>query len=336
MSLLDLSRLSAGARVHHELRVVSRETRRTKDGKPFVVLTLGNAQGELATAPIWSENLSWADGADRGAIVQAIGEITSYGEGVRQKRQLQLTSPLRPIDPTLVTLDDFLPRIADEIEPLWAAVDRLRGEIVSPVLRRVVGLFFDDDAFRVQFERWPAAPRGHHAKIGGLLRHVVEVATIARVTARLMKSPDGMPANVDVVVAGALLHDVGKVEAYSVDAAGFDTTACGHLLGHIVLGVVMLERRLAAVGERICSDDQLLEIQHLILAHHGSLEFGSPVRPMTLEAEIVHWADESSAKATSFAEAVADQSLFPEGSTFSDRVWTLDNRRVWAKSHQWE
>ncbi len=336
MSIVDLSRLAAGARVHHELRVVNRETRRTKDGKPFVILILGNAQGELPTAPIWSENLAWADGADRGTIVQAIGEVSTYGDGARQKRQLLLTSPLRPIDPTLVTLDDFLPRIADDIETLWTGLDKMRSEITSPILRRVVGLFFDDDAFRVQFERWPAAPRGHHAKIGGLLRHVLEVASIARVTARLMRSPDGMPANVDIAVAGALLHDVGKIESYSVDAIGFDTTPCGHLLGHVVLGVLMLERRLAAIGEQVCSNEQLMEIQHLILSHHGSLEFGSPVRPMTIEAEILHWADQSSAKATSFAEAMADQSHFPDGAAFSERVWTLDNRRVWAKGHSWE
>ena len=83
----------------------------------------------------------------------------------------------------------------------------------------------------------------------------------------------------------------------------------------------------------ICSDDQLLEIQHLILAHHGTLEFGSPVRPMTLEAEIVHWADESSAKASSMSEALFDLDTFASGESISGGVWQLDNRRLWQKPH---
>src|SRR5690606_26133575 len=116
----------------------------------------------------------------------------------------------------------------------------------------------------------------------------------------------------DLVVAGALLHDVGKVEAYSVLPTGFDTTPCGHLIGHIVLGALMLERRVAALGATLCSNEQLMEVQHLILAHHGSLEFGSPVRPMTIEAEIIHWADESSAKASAFMDSMTDESLFTE------------------------
>lgn len=336
MPPIDLSRLMPGARVHHELRVVSRETRKTRDGKPFVLLTLGNARGELPTAPIWAEQLDWADGAERGTIVQAIGEVSLYGDGIRQRKQIRLEAPLRVVDPSLVRLEEFLPRIADDVEQLWGLLDKLRGEIQSPKLRRVVGLFFDDDAFREQFERMPGSTRGHHAKVGGLLRHVVEVAMIARSIGRSMRSATGSPADMDLVLAGALLHDIGKVEAYTVHAGGFDTTPCGHLVGHVVLGILMLERRLAALGEPLCSDEQLMEVQHLILSHHGSLEFGSPVRPMTIEAEIVHWADESSAKASAFADALADESHFPEGSEISERVWVLDNRRIWQKSHDWD
>src|SRR5690606_17983111 len=158
---------------------------------------------------------------------------------------------------------------------------------------------------------------------------------IARSIARVMRSPSGAPANADLVVAGALLHDVGKVEAYSVLPPGFDTTPCGHRIGHIVLGALMLERRVAAVGATLCTNEQLMEVQHLIHAHHGSLEFGSPVRPMTIEAEIIHWADESSAKASSFVDAMADESIFVDGSEISERVWMLDNRRLWQKGHDW-
>lgn len=332
---LNLGQLSPGDRIQNELRVVSRDNRRTRDGKPFVVLTLGNSSGEIPTAPVWSENLNWVEGAERGAIVQAIGEVSVYQDGARSRRQVRLEAPLRVVDPSLVKLEEFLPRIEDDTETLWAAIDRYRGEIRSDTLRRVVGLFFDDDAFRERFERWPGSTRGHHAKIGGLLRHVAEVTAIARTIAQTMKVPDRPIADRDLAVAGALLHDVGKVEAYSVGPTGFDTTTTGHLIGHVVLGVLMLQERIDASPVPVCSREQLLEIQHLILSHHGTLEFGSPVRPMTIEADIVHWADESSAKPSSFADAMADESLFQNDSELSDRVWSLDQRRVWRKKHQW-
>ena len=142
-------------------------------------------------------------------------------------------------------------------------------------------------------------------------------------------------ANVDLVVAGALLHDIGKVDAYTIGPGGFTYTPCGLLVGHVVLGVMMLERRLAAAGVGVCSEGQLLDLQHMILSHHGKLEFGSPVEPMTVEAEILHWADEESAKATDMLEALDDADAFPDGGEVSKRVWRV-GRRVWRRPHTWD
>jgi 3'-5' exoribonuclease len=145
-----------------------------------------------------------------------------------------------------------------------------------------------------------------------------------------------MHANVDLAVTGALLHDIGKVEAYDVGPHGFSFTPCGLLLGHVVLGSLMLERRLAALGAPICSEGQLTELHHMILSHHGSLQFGSPVQPMTTEAEIVHWADEASAKATDMMELLDDAELFSGGKEFSDKShWRL-GRRIWKRPHDWD
>ena len=336
MPPINVATLVPGARVHHELRVVEREMKKTKNGDPFALLTLGNRHGEIRTAPVWHDKLQWVDGAEPGTIVQAIGEVKNYVDGTRSKRQLELTGPLRIIAQQAVNLDDFLPRVDDDLTILWSSLDKVRGEVGSSKLRKVLAVFFDDDLFRLQFEKSPASTRGHHAKVGGLLRHVTEVTFIARTIANSMRTGSVNPVNLDLVITGALLHDVGKVESYRVSPIGFETTPCGHLLGHIVLGTLMLERRLAALGEPVCSEQQLLELQHLILSHHGSLEFGSPVRPMTLEAEIVHWADESSAKANSFVESIGDPSNFATGGEFSEPVWMLDRRRLWQRSHGWE
>ena len=324
MPPLNLGQLSIGERVQHELIVVDRVEKTQGNGEPFVVLKLGNASGHIDVAPIWANQREWAEGADRGRVVQAIGQVGVYAK--TGKRQIQLTGPLRVLHADQVDLRAFLPRIDGDTVKLWDWIDRQRAELTTPALRRLVDLFYADDAFRTAFEQTPGSVRGHHAKLGGLLLHVVEVTSIARATARTMK------ANADLVIAGALLHDVGKVEAYCIDGAAFDSTTCGLLLGHVVLGALMLERRLAAVGAAtICTPGQLLDLQHMILSHHGRLEFGSPVEPMTTEAEIVHWADEASAKANDMMESLDEAEHFSSGKEVSDkRPWRV-GRKIWRR-----
>ncbi len=329
-SILDLSTLGPGDRVQGDFLVVERSERAKANGDPFIVLTLSNSSGQLETSPIWTERISWTDGAFRGSIVQAIGDITIYGRAGASKRQLTLTAPLRVLPDTEFDLYQFLPSIGD-CTKYWDWIDKQRAEIKSEVLRNVLDLFFADDDFRLRFERTPGSPSGgHHCKLGGLLQHVYEVTSIAKHTARTMR------ANVDLAVVGSLLHDIGKVEAYSVGPTGFAMTPCGSLLGHVVLGALMLERALVKVGEPVCSTGQLLELHHMILSHHGSLEFGSPVQPMTLEAEILHWADESSAKANDMGESIDDSDHFTSGGEISDkRPWRV-GRRIWRRQHSWE
>jgi 3'-5' exoribonuclease len=330
MPPLLIPQLLPGERVIGELLVYDRLEKKTNNGDPYVVLTLGNASGRIDTSPIWSDKLEWADGARSGKVVQAIGDITIYSKTGTGRKQLSLTGPVRILPDEVFRPEQFLPSIDGDPGRLWAWVDRVRGELESKTLRRVIDLFYADDAFRVRFEQTPASTAGHHAKLGGLLLHVYEVTNIAKQIARTMR------ANVDLVVAGALLHDVGKVEAYEIGPGGFTFTSTGLLLGHVVLGGLMLERRIAALGGAPCSDGQLAELHHMILSHHGSLEFGSPVQPMTTEAEIVHWADEASAKATDMLELLSDQELFAGGREYSDRPhWRL-GRRIWRRPHSWE
>jgi len=331
--LLDLPALDVGATVQHALRVADRIERQTGAGDPFVILTLANATGAIDTEPIWANLLAerWADGAERGAAVQAIGQVALY----RGKRQLKLTRPVRVLPREQLDLADFLPRIAEEPARVWEKLDEIRRGVRSPRLARVLGLFFDDEEFRLEFERTPASVNAHHCRVGGLLLHVWEVAYIGRAMARAMRASE------DLVIAGALLHDIGKVEAYGIEWEGFVRTPAGHLLEHVVLGSMMLDRRLAraaARGEEVLTASQRLELQHLILSHHGKQEFGSPVRPLTVEAEILHRADDASAKAADVTEAIGDVDAFRDGGEFGDGrgLWRVDRRRLWRRPHDWD
>lgn len=329
MTLIRIPELSAGDRVQADFLVKERNEKKTRAGETFVTLMLGNSSGSIETAPIWSNNRTWADGAERGTVVEVIGQITSYGTGAGSKRQLNISAPLRVLPTGSVDVNSFLPSVGD-CTRYWAHVDKMRGEMTSATLRRIVDLFYADDDFRARMERIPASVSGHHAKLGGLLQHVVEVATIAKATAKTCR------ANIDLVIAGVLLHDLGKMESYSVSADGFSYTPCGHLLGHVVLGCLMLERAVSATSPRPCSDQQLTELQHIILSHHGSLEFGSPVQPMTLEAEIIHWADEASAKSNDMLESLDDGDSFLAGDEVSSRRPWRVGRRIWRRPHGWE
>jgi 3'-5' exoribonuclease len=328
----DLRTARIGDRVQHEFLIRDRSERTTRAGLPFVVLTFGNATGTIESAPIWSERLEWAAGADRGRVVQVIGDVAVFGDDGARKRQLQLTGPVRVLPIEQFDPFAFLERIDVDVERVWDGIDKLRAELRATSLRRAVDLLFADDAFRVAFERAPGSVNGHHAKLGGLLLHVWEVASIARHTARTVRQ-----ANVDLVVAGALLHDIGKVEAYSVSPDGFAHTPVGTLLGHVALGAFMLDRRLQAMTPPL-AEAQQQELLHLVLSHHGALEFGSPVQPMTPEAEIVHWADEASAKAGDMFDEFADPELFPAGGAnelSAKRSWRL-GRRLWRRPLPWE
>jgi 3'-5' exoribonuclease len=328
----DLRSAAVGDRVQHEFLVRERVEKITRAGAPFIVLTLGNSSGSIDTAPIWSERLDWCAGADRGRIVQVIGDICTFGEEHARRRQLQVTAPLRVLPAEEYDPTEFLERIDIPFERVWDGIDRLREGVASRTIRGAVDLFFADDEFRVAFERSPGSVNGHHAKLGGLLLHVYEVASIARHVARTVRH-----ANVDLVVAGALLHDVGKVDAYSTSAQGFTHTPTGMLLGHVTLGALMLDRRLAA-SQLSLTASQRNELLHLVLSHHGALEFGSPVQPMTPEAEIVHWADEASAKATDMLDEFADPEIFPPGSDSeisAKRSWRL-GRKLWKRPDHWE
>lgn len=320
--LFDLRRLAVGARVHAPLLVAEVE-RRSYGENACTVLTLANATGRLASAPFWNAEQETVAEIGRGDVVEVVGEVGVF----RDKRQLKVAT-LRALPRRSVEWRSLLPSVGD-VQRCWAPLDRWRGEIRRPRLRDVLALFFDDPAFRARFESCPASLSGHHARLGGLLQHTWEVAAIGRATAALYD------ADVDLVLAGALLHDIGKLEAYRWEGC-FEITDPGALLGHPALGALMLERRIAGAHPPACTADERTILLHLILSHHGKLEFGAAVTPMTLEAEILHHADDTSAKATNMADALGDPDNFLRDARLSARsLWQLDRRRAWRGESDW-
>lgn len=317
-----LPALAPGDRVQSPLLVLEVAIRGSGE-TAHTILSFGNASGRLDSAPFWPADQHLVASVRKGQVAQVIGEVQLY----RDRRQLKVTS-LRILPRNAVDSRQLLPAISDPT-PFWEVLDRWRNEIRGPRLRSVLALLFDDPEFRDRFGQCPASLSGHHALLGGLLKHTAEVATIARAVSRA-SGADG-----DLVLAGVLLHDIGKLESYRWDTH-FEMTDAGALLGHIVLGAQMLDRAVLDAASPPCTDEELLLLQHLILSHHGRHEYGAPVLPMTLEAEVLHYADNASAKTASMAEAIATPDNFNDGESVSSRrIWTLDNRKVYRGGSDW-
>lgn len=320
--LLDLPTVTPGQRIQDPLLVVEVEQR--GGDSPHTVLTFSNASGRLPSAPFWLEDQPRIAGIAPGCVAQVIGEVGLY----RGQRQLKVSS-IRPLPQGTVDLRRLVPAIGDTA-PYWKTLDGWRAEIPRPRLAATLALFYDDDAFRLAYEECPASLQGHHALLGGLLKHTVEVAGIARTIARACR------AEADLVLAGVLLHDIGKLDAYRWERGVFESTEAGTLHGHVVLGALRLDRAVRAAEPPPCTERELAILQHLVLSHHGRLEYGAAVPPMTLEAEVLHYADNASAKTASMAEALADPANFDGDNPVSARpLWQLDRRRAYRGRSDW-
>ena len=188
-------------------------------------------------------------------------------------------------------LSHLLPYTPKDIELYKKKLAELIKGIADSPLQKVVKTVFSDEVYH-RFVKNPAAMRYHHAYLGGLLEHSVDVASLAKVMAEHIGNID-----VDLVVAGALLHDIGKIREISSDI-GFEYTDAGHWLGHIALGAGMVEKAMFQISE--LSEEQKLQLVHIIVSHHGSLEKGSPVSCVSKESFIVHYADELNATLNQF------------------------------------
>jgi 3'-5' exoribonuclease len=323
MTIHNLKQLAVGERLQHAFLVWEVQTRSYGGDKDCTVLTLSNASGRIESAPFWGADQQRVAGITKGLVAQVIGEVGEF----RGKRQLCISS-IRVLPDGEVALSDLLPSVGNT-EPYWRKLDEWRQGVGGPRLQKVLGLFFDDDDFRRRFEQCPASPMGHHAELGGLLKHVAEVAAIGRTIARVAKGDE------DLVLAGALLHDIGKLDCYRWNGV-FDYTDVGRLCGHVVLGSLMFDRRLRECTPAPCLDGEAHLLQHMILSHHGKEEFGAAVRPMTLEAEILHYADNASAKAANMAEVLDDPTNFSaEALVTSKKPWQLDGRRGYRGKSAW-
>jgi 3'-5' exoribonuclease len=278
-----INQLKEGDRLDDFFLVKTARLSETRAGKPYLILEVADRSGDIG-GPIWDQ----AEDAQRvcqvGQFVHLSGQVQSY----RDKLQLKIDA-VRAVDPHAVDHADFVLVCDQDREALARDLQALVASVKNPYLKKLLRLFFKAEPMWQRFQEAPAAKGIHHAYVGGLLEHSLSVAKVADQLA-------GHYVGVDrsLLLAGALLHDVGKVEELAMDLALIDYTAQGRMKGHLVMGSEMVAE--AARSLKDFPPELLTQLQHLILSHHGRHEFGSPTVPMTVEAFLLSFVDDLDAK----------------------------------------
>lgn len=300
---VPLRELEDGQRVAGVYAVRERELRRKRNGEPWLRLKLCDASGS-AEAVAWDDAEARFAAAAPGTPVHVAG---AFEVSDRWGPKIKLTE-LREASASEYAPEDLAASSEVSLEHLESGLRQLLATVQEPQLRLLLDRFFAEDSpIWARFRDAPAAKVYHQAYRHGLLEHTVSVAQAVSAAANFFPGIDR-----DVAVAGALLHDIGKTEAYNEDSLAIDLTDAGRLQGEIPLGYYTVRREI----EEIPGFDPALAqaVLHIILSHHGSLEHGSPVVPATREAVLVHMIDNLGGRLGSFDRLERE---LPDGESWS-------------------
>ncbi len=281
---LFVDQLQVGQRVEELFLVAGNSRAETKAGKPYLILTLMDKSGEIG-GRLWENADHFAKQATVGSVVLVQGTAQSF----REELQLKVDS-LRQMDPEEpgVELSDYLPTCDRPVAEMVAELTEIIASIEDGTLKELLQAIFKGDIM-TDFCQAPAAKKMHHAYLGGLLEHTLSVTSLA---GRLAEQYGHLDR--DIFLAGALLHDLGKIREFSYTSVPFDYTDSGRLLGHMILGSEIVREHAKKIKD--LSPERLDQLVHLILSHHGRHEFGAPVLPLTIEAILLHQLDDIDAK----------------------------------------
>jgi 3'-5' exoribonuclease len=292
-----VQQLADGETVEEVFLVSDKQLRANRNGNLYIQVDLRDRTGVI-NGRLWNAGEPLFRSFDPGDFVLARGKVQLF-QGALQV----ILSHLDRVEPDSVELTDFLPHTEQDVGTLLQKLKDALRKIGNPHLRALVECFLMDDPFVRDFCHCPAGVRNHHAYVGGLLEHVVNLLDAAD---RLLPLYPGVDR--DLLLIGVFLHDCGKVRELSYRRA-FAYTDEGQLLGHITLGVEMVTEKAAQVPQLTGEPfprELLLRIKHMILSHHGQLDFGSPVLPMTPEAIMLASMDNMDAKVHAFTRDIRE------------------------------
>jgi len=301
-----LKDIRPGEKISESFLVTEKNLAFSQKGAPYLNLRLKDKTGEVE-AKIWDNADELGKRFKRGDVVRVNARAVSY------KNVLQLSIlDVELLSQTDVNPVDYFPVARRDIDDMYAEMMSHVEKINTSCLKSLLESFFKDDAIAVMFKKAPAAKSLHHIYVGGLLEHTLSVVRLLEIVADHYPGVDK-----DILITGGLLHDIGKIHELSYDRV-VDYSDEGRLIGHIVIGLEMLDKKIAGLAD--FPESLAMELRHLLLSHHGTHEFGSPKRPKTLEALIVHHVDDLDAKVNTF------QTYIEESVAEEESKWTPFHR----------
>jgi len=314
--IADLVNFDEGKLFDGFFLVLLKQQRTTKSNKPYLSLILGDKTGQLE-GRVWEpSDPRIAKEFERGDIVKARGSASRFDDRLQMK-----IDQLRLAQPGEADKADLLPSTTYDVAALWRQLLGFVESFTNPDLKLLLTTLLDDPVLAAAYREAPAAKQLHHAWLGGLLEHVVSLCTLAERVAAHYPLLDR-----DLLLTGVILHDIGKLRELSWEI-GFEYTVEGMLLGHIQMGTALTERTIDSLPGFPPRLKTL--VLHMILSHHGKLEFGSPKLPMIPEALVLSFLDDLDAKMqamTSEFDKCIREGKGPDELT--GKVWSLDQRQL--------
>jgi 3'-5' exoribonuclease len=300
-----------------------KQLRTGRDGGQYFAITLGDRTGQIE-ARMWE--IDGAGDFGTGDVVKVLGEVCRFNE----KLQLKVKK-IRRAAPAEYDLSDFVPQSDRNIDEMWVELEGWVASLRDPHLKALLQAFLDDAELSVALRHAPAAKGMHHAWIGGLLEHILSLVGLCEMAAQHYPNVDR-----DLLLTGVVLHDIGKLRELKWGTS-FDYTMEGQLLGHITIGIGMIEEKLATIPG--FPPAKRLLVEHLVLSHHGEYEFGSPKLPMTPEAILLHYLDNLDAKMqTVRSEFARSQANGRSGAEMTEWVRSMErpllNTQAYLKSEE--
>lgn len=262
--------------------VHSKEIRQKKSGELYLSLLLGDRTGEL-DAKMFDNVPEVIDAFERDDFVKVKGLIQVF----HNRPQLTIHK-MRRMDDSEIDFCDYFPSSKRDPEEMWRELRSTVSRMQNAHLKALLEAMLDDPEIAARYRRAPAAKQIHHAYLGGLLEHVLSLCGLARLTAGHYPQVD-----YDLLLTGVVLHDIGKIHELSYER-GFSYSSEGQLLGHIQIGLRMVGDKLRGLPGFPPQLRTLVE--HLVLSHHGQLEYGSPKLPLFPEALLLHYIDDMDSK----------------------------------------
>ncbi|TET38995.1 MAG: HD domain-containing protein [Planctomycetota bacterium] len=310
--------LKTGAEVDRVFAVSQNELKTTKNGKFYLQLQLSDRSGAIA-AKKWDASPEFHEQLPAGSVVQVRGRVDEY-KGMKQiiVNAIQLV-PEGEVDPS-----SFLPASERDPDEMYSELVKLLAKVKHTELRRLLDVFFEDENLMSAFRRAPAAKGLHQAYLGGLLEHTLSLLKLGEKI-----YPHYLAVNSDLMRAGIFLHDVGKTRELEYERT-FNYSNAGILVGHLAIGCEILCDKVRSLDG--FPEELFRALEHMILSHHGKVEWGAVKIPCFAEAVLLHHLDNIDAKVSAFYEIMAEEG--DTGDEWTDRKYMFDNTRLWKGVHR--